>query len=138
MMHRLKTISLLPFKGVSATLYVGKRIFALIFWQSMVVILVAGILGLLGFSKVAYSLLLGSLTCIIPTSCFALKFFTQAGARAAQQIVRSFYRAELLKWALTAGMFALVFSFIPVEPVSFFISFIGTQTLFWFVPLLQR
>lgn len=104
----------------------------------MVVILVAGILTVFELGRIAYSVLFGSLTCIIPTSCFAIKFFAHTGAQASQQIVKAFYKAELIKWCMTAGLFALTFKFIPVEPITFFISFIGTQTLFWSVPLLRR
>lgn len=138
MIQRLKMNPSPQTAAKSQNLTARGRIFTLIFWQFVVVILVAGILSLSGFNRLAYSLLLGSLTCIIPASCFALTFFAYSGARAARQIVRSFYRAELLKWLLTAILFALVFKYIPVEPVTYFVSFIGTQTLFWLLPLLQR
>lgn len=133
-----KTRPLLPFAAILRQLPLKYGIFTLILWQLVVVIIAVGILVGCGLNKSAYSLLLGCLTCIIPTGCFAIKFFAYTGAQAARQIVRSFYRAELIKWLLTASLFALIFNFIPVQPLLFFMSFIGMQTSFWLIPLLQR
>lgn len=129
---------LLPHKLHSVELTAKAYFSTLIFWQFMVVMLLAGILAPLGFGKVAYSLLLGSIICVFPAGCFAANFFGLSGALAAKQIARAFYRAELIKWLLTAGLFALVFKYVPVEPISLFISFIINQVLLWLVPLLQN
>lgn len=65
----------------------------------------------------------GGLAVIVPNAVFAALAFRHAGARQAQQIVRSFYLGEALKLILTAGL--LVCVFIWVEPLVAWAVFIG-------------
>lgn len=104
--------------------------------QFCLAVLIAGILFGFGLSKSAYSLLLGSLTFIFPTGCFAIKFFAVAGAQAAGRIVRNFYKAEVIKLMLTVTLFVVILKFIPVDPAVYFISYIGAQMTFWIASFL--
>lgn len=122
--------------GFQSALFWGKsktQYLILILGLSSIAGLVAGILFWLNFTKIAYSLWLGCVAWAIPTACFALRFFKNSGAQAAQKIVKSFYKAELSKWVLTATLFGLIFKYISLEPITFFISFIGMQTIFSFL-----
>jgi len=84
-----------------------------------------------------YSALLGGLICTVPNTWFAYRSFKYRGARASQQIVKSFYRGEAVKLLLTALLFGATFKFVKViEPVTVFAVFFLVQLSFWLTPLL--
>lgn len=82
----------------------------------------------------AYSALLGGLVGIIPNALFARKLFKYQGARAARQIVNSFYKGEALKIVLSIVLFTLVFVFCKITPIAFFASYILVLMTQWFAP----
>lgn len=85
----------------------------------------------------AYSALLGGLIFILPNIYFAYKAFAYTGARAARQIVNSFYKGESVKLALTAVLFTVVFvSVKPLNVLALFLTFIIVLTTNWLTPLL--
>jgi len=86
----------------------------------------------------AYSVLLGGLICLVPNTWFAYRTFRFQGARAAREIVRSFYAGEAGKLALTALMFAGVFIGIkPLNALALFAGFCLIQLVGWIVPLVH-
>lgn|GEM_PF-5939640 len=96
---------------------------------------IAALLGWLLEGRAAfYSAWLAGFCCIVPNAVFSFIAFSKAGARAAFKIVRSFYRAEALKWMLTAWMMAMIFAFVPISGASFFITFAVVQSVFWVAP----
>jgi ATP synthase protein I len=82
----------------------------------------------------AISALLGGLVCIIPNACFASKLFKHQGARAAKQIVNSFYKGEALKIFLSIFLFTAVFVLCRITPLAFFASYILILMTHWFAP----
>lgn len=84
----------------------------------------------------AQSVLLGGMVSVVPNAYFAKKLFRHQGARAARQIVNSFYSGEALKLALTFVLFAIVFKFFKIIPLVFFAAYIVVQMVFWFAPLI--
>ncbi len=72
---------------------------------------------------------------IIPSVLFAQKLFKYQGARAAQQIVKSFYLAEALKIFSSIALFTLVFMLIDVAPFAFFFTYIALVMTHWFAPV---
>ncbi len=85
----------------------------------------------------AYSVLLGGLICVVPNCYFAYRTFKFRGARAAREIVRSFYAGEAGKLALTALLFAAVFIGVkPLNPLALFAGFCLVQMIGWIVPLI--
>lgn len=78
---------------------------------------------LLSDKVAAYSALAGGLICALPNMYFVRKAFQYAGARAAMQVVQSFYKGELWKMFLTAVLFALVF--VKVKPLNVLVVFIA-------------
>ena len=84
----------------------------------------------------AKSALLGGLVCTFPNACFAKKMFQYEGARAAKQIVNSFYKGEALKIALSILLFTMVLKFFNIIPLIFFIVYLVVQLVFWFAPLM--
>lgn len=87
----------------------------------------------------AYSFLLGTLSSIVPSLYLALKVFRKTGAQAAQEIVRSFYRGEAGKLAMTAVFLTLVFLLVkPLAAGSFFAGFGLAIISHWLSPLVIR
>ena len=82
------------------------------------------------------SALLGGLVSVVPNAYFAIKLFRHQGARAAKQIVSSFYKGEAAKIILSIVMFALVFKFANIIPPVFFAVYIVVQMVFWFAPFI--
>jgi ATP synthase protein I len=109
------------------------RLFA---WQLSITMLLATVAILASGLTAAISALLGGLVSIVPNIYFALKLFRYQGARAAKQIVNSFYKGEAAKIALSVLMFALVFKFFTIIPLVFFAVYIVVQMVVWFAPLI--
>jgi len=87
----------------------------------------------------AYSVLLGGLICLLPNGYFAYRTFRFQGARAAREIVRSFYAGEAGKLVLTALLFAAVFIGVkPLHALALFTGFCLVQMIGWIVPLLYN
>lgn len=107
--------------------------------QALVTLLVSGGCWLSGDTVLAYSSLLGGMVCFLPNLYFAWQVFLHQGAQAAKQIVKSFYRAEAVKFGLTAVLFALVFILVrPLNPISFFLTYAVVQVVHWLAPLVIK
>ena len=108
----------------------------LLVWQ-LVAAFVVGVAGLaVAGVSAGWSALLGGLICWLPSCWFAYRAFRYRGARAAMQIVRSFYAGEAGKMILTAALFALVFvNFETVSAPALFVGFAIVQLVNWIVPL---
>lgn len=90
-------------------------------------------------AEAALSALLGGLVCLLPNTYFAWRAFRYQGARLANDIVKSFYRAEAGKFGLTAALFTLVFVAVPPSnPVFFFGAYVVTLFTQWLGPWLLR
>ena len=74
----------------------------------------------------AYSVFLGGLISVIPNAYFAYKVTRFSGARSTERMVQSAYIGEVIKLALTAAGFALVFTQVdPVHVPGLFYGFIS-------------
>ena len=104
--------------------------------QLGITLLIALIAALVSGGMAAKSAVLGGLLSVLPNALFARKLFQYQGARAAKQIVNSFYYGEALKIVMSIILFALVFAFCSIKPVVFFATYIVVQMVLWFAPLL--
>ena len=102
--------------------------------QCGVTTVIAAICSLFISNNAAYSALLGGIVCIIPNAYFAITLFKYQGARAAKQIVNSFYKGEALKIILSVLLFAVVFIWCRITPLAFFSSYILVMMTHWFAP----
>lgn len=76
-------------------------------------------------TTIAYSVLLGGLTFIVPTGFFARQAFRFRGAQATQRIARAFYRGETTKFVLTAMAFALIFTLVkPLNLAALWLAYV--------------
>ena len=108
-----------------------------IFITQIVVLLIIGLaLYLLTELPTMYSAVLGGLISIGPNSYFARWAFRFSGAKAAQNVARSFYIGEAGKFLLTVILFAAVFALIkPLNVVALFLTYILFMALNWILAL---
>jgi ATP synthase protein I len=104
--------------------------------QLLTSVLISLVLLLFLGKKEGISAMLGGLVAIVPSALFAIKMFRYQGARAARQIVKSFYMGEALKILSTAFLFGLVFILYKVAPLAFFFTYIVVLMTYWFAPLI--
>lgn len=93
--------------------------------QQLIVLLILAALAQLTLGTVvAYSVLLGGLLSVVPGAYFAFKVTRYSGARATEKLVKSAYTAEVIKLALSAAGFALVFTQVsPLHVAGLFCGF---------------
>lgn len=107
--------------------------------QLAAVFLMTVVLSVVAGWTAVYSAAFGGLVAWLPNVYFALMAFRYRGARAARNIVKSFYAGEAGKFVLTAVLFALVFvSVKPLNAPVLFGAFIVTQMVNWFAPLVSK
>ena len=96
--------------------------------------------SLLSVGKIAaYSALLGGMICFIPNIWMVRQTFRYHGARAAKDIINSFYKGEVGKFLLTVAAFILVFTQVKqLEPFMLFGAFMLIQAVYWIAPYLLR
>lgn len=87
--------------------------------------------GFLSGMLALFSAFLAGLCCIVTTVAFAVIVFKRGGAQSARLIARSFYRAEAVKWLITAMLMMLIFVFIPIVAGAFFATFCVMQLSYW-------
>lgn len=81
----------------------------------------------------AWSAWVAGMICVLVNGYFAWRVFTHTGARAADRIVKNFYRGEVVKLLLTALLIFIAIKWLGIAPLPFFVSFAFTQLAFWFV-----
>ncbi|PTU76785.1 F0F1 ATP synthase subunit I [Pseudomonas indoloxydans] len=112
-------------------------VFPVLLAQLIVLLLAAGVMWQWLGGVAGYSALLGGLIAWLPNLYFAHKAFRFSGARAAREIVRSFYAGEAGKLILTFVLFALTFAGVkPLAAPALFGVYLLTLLVSWFAPLL--
>lgn len=121
----------------------GRQLARRVVLAQAVVAILLSLLGLLSNVDVALSILLGGMICVVSHGYLAMRAFRYAGARAASEVVSSFYAGEAGKFVLVVIGFTLVFNF--VEPVResknaawLFVAYIAVQSVAWFAPLMFK
>ncbi|MBB1488343.1 F0F1 ATP synthase subunit I [Oceanospirillum sediminis] len=115
------------------------KVFRIVGLQALVTLLISAGCFLLADGVSAYSALLGGVVCFMPNLYFAWAAFRHQGAQMAKQIVKSFYKAEAVKFGLTAVLFALVFALVrPLNPIYFFLTYAVVQVVHWLSPLVIK
>ena len=108
----------------------------LLLWQLVVAIAVGVFVAAFFGWTAGLSAAVGGLICWLPNCWFAWRAFRHRGARAARQIVRSFYAGQAGKMLLSAGLFTLAFVWMkPLSPLALFLGYGVVQLVNWVVPL---
>ncbi len=104
--------------------------------QVLVVIFIALAWGFSGFYAMI-SALLGGAVCILPNSYFAYRFFASGrNNNEPNKIVHVFYKGEVVKLLMTAGLMLVIFIEFHVGILPFLSGFAGATMGFWLAPLL--
>lgn len=112
-------------------------VFPVLMAQLVVLLLAATLTWQWRGNVAGYSALVGGMIAWLPNLYFAHKAFRYSGARAAREIVRSFYAGEAGKLILTFVLFALTFAGVkPLEAPMLFGVYLLTLMVSWFAPLL--
>ncbi|RBP85171.1 ATP synthase subunit I [Marinomonas rhizomae] len=116
-----------------------KAIFRFLLLQLLLTFLVSlGIFYVAG-GLYGYSFILGALTSILPSVYMAWRIFGYKGTRPAKDVVRSFYRGEAGKLAMTVVLLSLVFLLVkPLAAGAFFAGFGGAILSHWLSPIVLR
>lgn len=103
----------------------------LILMQLLATILITLLLfPIKGFS-VAASAFIGGAIGFVPAWLYARTMVTRVGAEP-QDLLRAQYKAEFYKFALTAAMFAITFSFFrDVAALYLFLAYLATLAMYW-------
>ncbi len=112
--------------------------FSYVYVQTIVILLLSVSLYFLGNKIIAFSFLWGGAICIVPNVYFAHKMFAQTGAKAAKQIVASFYLCEVVKFIITIILFIVAFKYFHTNKLAIFIGYIIAQITFWFTALFRH
>ncbi|MFI2811102.1 MULTISPECIES: ATP synthase subunit I [Microbulbifer] len=100
--------------------------------QLVLVSLAGAVLHFYGRPVTALSVFIGGALCALPNAYFGFRAFRHRGARSADRVVASFYRAETGKFILTLTGFAAVFAVVrPLDAAALFISYGCCVVLQW-------
>jgi len=88
--------------------------------------------------KAAYSALVGGGINILATLAFALRVFSVRPGATARRMARAFYIGEVIKFAVTVGLFAGVLLWLDVSFLPLFLTYAITMLAFWLVLLIAR
>jgi ATP synthase protein I len=103
--------------------------------QVLVVVIAAALAWGFAGRAASSSLVLGGLACILPGVYFVKRFFLRVDARAAKQIVRTFYIGEMVKLILSAAIVVLLVRYADVRILPLMAGFGLAQLGFWVAPL---
>jgi len=105
----------------------------LMVWQWLVIMSLALLVLLVQGMREGISALLGGFCYWLPTCIFAIRIFAKTGARAAKQFMIVFFIGEMAKLFLSAVLFLLVASYLPLQVVWMMVGYIGAILSFWIV-----
>ncbi len=113
-------------------------VYRVVLAQAVMTVIIAVIMLPIG-QVAAYSALLGGMICFIPNIWMVRQTFRYSGARAAKDIINSFYKGEVGKFLLTVAAFILVFTQVKqLEPFTLFGTFMLMQAVYWIAPYLLQ
>ncbi len=97
----------------------------------LVVAVIVSLIALLIDFKTGFSVFVGGMVCVIPSSYFAFKAFSVAGAQKSREVVRAFYMGEVIKLLLTVVLFIVAFKLLPISPAPMLTGYFLTLLANW-------
>lgn len=118
------------------TAVTSKRMKAFQFLLWPLVSIIFFVLVIAGFKGIqeSYSVLLGGMVWLVPNIYFVYRSFRMVPAR---KLIAGFYRAEVMKLALSAVLFVAVIKFLTVLSLFVLIGYLIAQFVFWIVLLIS-
>jgi len=114
-----------------------KTAYKLVYWQLLIVLGLALIVGLLQEIKNGWSVLLGGFAYILPSMAFVWQVFARSAIRSAQRFVAIFFASEFVKLLTSAILFVLIINTIPTSVFSVLIGYITAIAAFWVASFLS-
>jgi len=115
-----------------------KKSYQIVFFQSLVSLLLASVFFiLLGMSSLV-SLFLGGAIVIVSNFIFATFAFSFVGGSDPDKVLKGFYRGEVLKLLFTMSFLAVVFSTLKIDFYSFFVGYSCSLASSWTTLLLFK
>lgn len=102
-----------------------------LFFQSLIAIVLALFFTLYSDKYSGISALYGGFVCLIPGMVFAFLAFKYAGASHNKLVVRSFNKGSKLKFIFTIMLFVLVYKWPNLQPLPLLISYVVTLMSQW-------
>lgn len=92
---------------------------------------VVALIAAIFYSKAhSVSAIYGALTVVVPTMLLVWVLFSKK-VQTAQQQLKTFYKAEALKWLASIGLFICFMVLFPIKPLAYFISFAVGLLSYW-------
>ncbi|RTE86812.1 F0F1 ATP synthase subunit I [Lysobacter sp. N42] len=105
--------------------------------QAIAAAILVALMGLIFGIEGAKTAFAGACIGLIPNMIFAHYMFRFGGARAASQVVQSFYLGEMLKMLFTIVLFVIAFVILNGPWFPLFAVFIAITVLQWITPFLN-
>jgi ATP synthase protein I len=102
-----------------------------LFYQSLIAIVLAFILFLLLGKYSGLSALYGGMICVVPGMAFAFLAFRYAGASQNKLVIRSFSKGSKLKFIITIVLFVVAYKWSNLQPLALLISYVVTLMAQW-------
>ncbi len=119
----------------SDRLHIALRVILL---QVLIAIVVAAVVFAIKGWIAGYSIMLGALTSIIPTTVSAIIAF-KLKSQDANAILATFYSGAIIKYLLAAVLFGLIIVFVkPLDPILVLAGLIATQLAMVLTPVMKR
>ncbi|WP_094752705.1 ATP synthase subunit I [Psychromonas sp. CD1] len=96
----------------------------LVFYQLLIVLLIALILTVFFSIKLGYSYLAGGITFLLPNCIFVLRAFALADTQSALVVLRGVYAGEVFKISFTVLLLVFFLKYVSLSMGAFYISFI--------------
>lgn len=105
--------------------------YKVVYWQLLVVIVLALLIFALLSAQKGYSALLGGLAYWVPTWLFIWQVTKHAGAHAVTRFVIAFFTWEAVKLFLSGVFFVLIIKYLNINLFFAVIGLIGAIVAFW-------
>jgi len=112
-----------------------KQVNRLVLIQSLLILLVSGIFLVVGTGQAASAALIGGFVHITPCYFYARRLFSDVSARAVGKIIITFYVGEILKLAVSVGLFIGLYLAYHLPLLPYFVGYIVATLSFCVAPM---
>lgn len=116
---------------MSALTPITRQAYRIVFWQLMIVVMLAVVFFLLRGVEEGLGVLSGGLAYGLPAFAFVWQVFSRANVRAVKQFLAVFVVGELAKLIVSAVLFILIVKYLPVTVLPVLIGYICAIVAFW-------
>jgi F0F1-type ATP synthase assembly protein I len=110
---------------------IRKELLKILFWQLMMILGLALLIGLLQGLQRGGSALIGGLAYWVPTLIFLWRVSAHSAARAATRFMIAFFSGEVIKLFLSGVIFLLAVKYLPLDLVYGLVGLLGAIIAFW-------